>query len=219
MPTPQRLSCLETSENPSACSQALKHPDCRAGRWVRYWLRPAQATKWGLEIKAPPLRKVSIPKGRFCQMVCPMVLSGAVPSHGIVAGMPRAGFGFVGPTCRRRAGLPPSPPDHPGLPERDLENENAWRSAPAEVAKQNAFGSLDRGNYRRSQTALFSDRPGGHHGDSIREVTVGGYWVSVTLLSRDEKRGQTSAFCGPHRSHSLYSHDHSLWRYQRTRWT
>jgi len=77
------------------------------------------------------------------------------------------------------------PPDHPGLPERDLENESAWRSAPAEVAKQNAFGSFDHGNYCRPQTALSSDRLGGHHGESVREVTVGGYWVSVTLLSRD----------------------------------
>jgi hypothetical protein len=95
------------------------------------------------------------------------------------------GIRLRGSNLQKQGRPAPSPPDQPGLPEWDLENESAWRSAPAEVPKQNAFGSLDRGNYRRSQTAVFSDRLGGHHGDSVREVTVDGYWVSVTLFSRD----------------------------------
>ena len=46
-----------------------------------------------------------------------------------------AGFGFVGPTCKSRAGLGPSPPDQAGSPEQDLESESAWRSVPQKSLK------------------------------------------------------------------------------------
>jgi hypothetical protein len=51
-----------------------------------------------------------------------------VHTHATVAKMPRAGFGFVGPTCKSRGGLRPSPPDQVGLPGQDLQSESAWRS-------------------------------------------------------------------------------------------
>ena len=121
------------------------------------------------------------------------------------------GIRFVGPTCKSRAGLRPSPPDQAGLPGRDLESESAWRPVPAEVSRNNVFGSPDRGNRHRSQTALPSDRMGCRDGDSVREVTIGGYQVSVTRLSQDESADKYVRFHCSHRGHLLHSTDHSLW--------
>ena len=129
---------------------------------------------------------------------------------------PRAGFGFVGPTCKSRAGLRPSPPDQAGLPGHDLQSESTWRLVPAEVARNNVFGSPDRGNRRRSQTALPSDRLGCRDGYPIREVTVRGCWVIVTRLSQDNSADKYVPFHCSHRGHPLHSTDHSLWRCQRT---
>jgi hypothetical protein len=140
-----------------------------------------------------------------------------VHTHVTVEGMPRAGFGFVGPTCKSRAGLRPSPPDQAGLPGQDLQSESTWRPVPAEVVRNNVFGSPDRGNRRRSQTALPSDRLGYRDGYPVREVTVGGYQVIVTRLSQDESADKYVRFHCSHRGHPLHSTDHSLWRCQRTR--
>jgi hypothetical protein len=138
-----------------------------------------------------------------------------VHTHVTVEGMSRVGFGFVGPTCKSRAGLRPSPPDQVGLPGQDLQSESTWRLIPAEVARNNVFGSPDRGN--RSQTALSSDRLGCRDGYPVREVTLGGYQISVTRLSQDESADKYVRFHCSHRGHPLHSTDHSLRRRQRTR--
>lgn len=79
----------------------------------------------------------------------------------------------------------PRPPDQPGLPERDLENERLGGPHPQKSLNRTLSALLIVETAGRSQTALFSDRLGGHHGESVREETVDGCWVSVTLLSRD----------------------------------
>ena len=48
-------------------------------------------------------------------------------------------------------------------------------------------------------------------GDSVREVTIGGYQVSVTRLSQDESADKYVRFHCSHRGHLLHSTDHSLW--------
>lgn len=160
-------------------------------------------------------------RSRRRQVGSQIVLSGPmvrhVHTHVKIEGMPRAGFGFVGPTCKSRAGLRPSPPDQVGLPGQDFGSESARRPVHAEVSRNTVFGSPDRGNRHRSQTAFPSDRLGCRDGDPVPEVTVGGCWVIMKHLSQDKSADKYVRFHCSHRGHPWRSTDHSLWGCQRTR--
>ena len=102
----------------------------------------------------------------------------------------RAGFGFVGPTCKSRGGLRPSPRlTRLDCLARISKAKHPLEVRAAEVARNNVFGSPNSGNRRRSQTALPSDRLGCPRRLPDSEVTVRGCWVIVDRAFPQDKSG------------------------------